>query len=236
MAFPADSVAVITQSRFHSLMTFINCCSRMSLAEWESMFGAITEAHPWGVRFWDGFRFWMVNRYKNRMRKYRHLCNLPPDYAYFETPERFSKAQAGRAKNDECNRGSGGLYPCWAWLSEGTETELVYIVCIHICICDSSPWLVHSSGVTFLTAGSSSRRMHPLAGSSSSSSSQPPAGLSASSSLSSPSSELPLSYLLNDTTVIIEDLDDVGEESEEAIRLHDETDVEVFPGGPVSLF
>jgi hypothetical protein len=109
MAFPADSVAVITQSRFHSLMTFINCSSRISLAEWESMFGAITEAHPWGVRFWDGFRFWMVNRYKNCMRKYRHLCNLPPDYAYFETPERFSKAQAGRAKNDECNRGSGGL-------------------------------------------------------------------------------------------------------------------------------
>ena len=141
----------------------------------------------------------------------------------FETPERFSKAQAGRAKNDECNRGSGGLYPCWAWLSEGTETELVYIVCIHICICDSSPWLVHSSWVTFLTAGSSSRRMHPLAGSSSSSSSQPPAGSSASSSLRSPSSELPLSYLLTATTVVIEDL-------------HDETDVEVFPGGPEGFF
>ena len=115
MAFPADSVAVVTQSQFHSLMTFINCCSRISLAEWESTFGAIAEAHPWGVRFWDGFRFWMVNRYKNRMRKYRHFCNLPPDYAYFETPERFSKGQAGRAKNDECNRGSGGLCPCWAW-------------------------------------------------------------------------------------------------------------------------
>jgi hypothetical protein len=50
--------------------------------------------------------------------------------------------------------------------------------------------------------------MHPLAGSSSSSSSQPPAGSSASSSLSSPSSELPLSYLLTATTAVIEDFCD----------------------------
>jgi hypothetical protein len=47
-----------------------------------------------------------------------------------------------------------------------------------------------------------------------------------------------LSYLLTDTTVIIEDL---GDESELAMSLswldlHDETDVEVFPGGPEGFF
>ena len=179
----ASADSAIATLCFRSLMTFINCCNVIEMAEWVATFGQITELHPWGEHFWVGFRTLMMNVYRHRMTKNRHLTTLSPELVHFELPEMFSKARAKQAKDDECNRGSGHFYPGWAWRAEGTC--LAYVVCINMCIHNSSPWLIHLSWVNFLEAGSS-----------------------ASSSSSSPSSELPLSYLLIHSTVVIEELSD----------------------------
>ena len=184
---PASSSAMATQFAFHNMMRHINCVNRLTQAQWEEIFGEVTETQPYGTRFWDGFRHLMITRYRPAMRKYQHLGALKPLLAYFELPFKFSKEAAKQAKDIERNPGSGRHYPCWAW--RAINQEAVWIVCINICICSSDPWFVHSSWATFSSPGSSS---------------------SASSFSGTRSFEQQPSYLTS-TTVVIEELSDVME-------------------------
>ena len=155
---PFSSALAKKNTAFYDLMAHINCTGRMTLSQWEGVFGEVTEQNPWGDRFWEGLKHLMMTEYRPRMRKQRHLCNLVPTLAYFELPDKFAKAAARQAKHCECNPGSGQLYPAWAWY-QCQPPQGVWIVCINICIRHSAPWFVDSSWITpldaLLTASSS---------------------------------------------------------------------------------
>ena len=130
----------------------INAGGCMSMAEYESIFGEVTRAAPYGARFWEGYRYFMINMYRPRMKKLRSLSGVAPTEAWFEIPAVFSKAAAQQPKpnGDYNDPGAGPLrkfYPCWVWHAGG---ELWYMICLHLALWYAGAWCVHSSWVTII--------------------------------------------------------------------------------------
>jgi hypothetical protein len=152
-AVPFSSALAKKSKVFNNLMAHINCCGQMTMAQWEEVFGEVTEQNPWGDRFWNGFQHLMTSQYRPQMRKHRHLGNLAPSLAYFELPCKFAKASARQVKG-ECNPGSSQQYPAWVWY-ECKPPGCAWVVCINICIWNSSPWFVDGSWISPVVTHSS---------------------------------------------------------------------------------
>ncbi len=132
---------------FYNTMRHINCTDVMTVEEFESIFGRVSTAHPYGEKFWAGFAEWMAAVYFPSMQgrgRRSWLANIQPTMGHFELPEAFSKRNAETPRHFHANPGSGLKYPAMFFLDGAS----IWMVCINIALRRSTAWRVDPSWLT----------------------------------------------------------------------------------------
>lgn len=135
----------VREAAFANMLRHINVML-FALPEWELLFGTVSAAEPYGSDFWPGFRRFMISCYRPSLRTSRWISQATPLMCYFETPARFSKANA-RCPKSGSNQGTGSYYPAFCW---PVDEDVVVMVCLHIALQRSSPWTVNGTWIQLL--------------------------------------------------------------------------------------
>ena len=146
----------VREAAFANMLRHINVIF-FTLPEWELLFGTVSAAEPYGSNFWPGFRQFMISCYRPSLRTSRWISQATPLTCYFETPARFSKANA-RCQKSESNQGTGSYYPAFCW---PIDDNTVVMVCLHIALHRSSPWTVNSTWIQLLERDERDRDERP---------------------------------------------------------------------------
>ena len=102
------------QQVFPLLLRYTSLQGAITSQEWESRFGMVSRAHPFGANIWHGMYYEMAVMYLPTARGIWGTSWTNYEPAWFQLPRNFSRVNAQIQMHEALNPSSDQLYPCLA--------------------------------------------------------------------------------------------------------------------------